>query len=46
MNNQQQISAGQLIALLLTSRLAVSLTFAPTIHQQSNGTDFLISLLL
>ena len=46
MNNQQQISAGQLVAILLTSRLAVAMTFAPTVHQLSHGTDFLLSILL
>lgn len=46
MNNQQQISMGQLAAILLTSRLAVSMTFAPTAHQLSHGTDFLLSILL
>ena len=46
MNNQQQISVGQLVAILLTSRLAVAMTFAPTVHQLSHGTDFLLSILL
>lgn len=46
MNNRQQISASQLAAILLTSRLAVSMTFAPTAHQLSHGSDFLLSLLL
>lgn len=46
MNNQQQISVGQLAAILLTSRLAVAMTFAPTVHQLSHGTDFLLSILL
>lgn len=46
MNNRQQISAGQLVAVLLTSRLAVSMTFAPTVHQLSHGGDFLISLVI
>ncbi len=46
MNNLPKISAAQLVALLLTSRLAVSLTFTPTVHQLSHGADFLLSLLL
>lgn len=41
-----QISPGQLTALLLTSRLAVSMTFAPTLHQVSHGSDYLLSALL
>ncbi len=46
MTNLPQISTGQFVAVLLTSRLAVSLTFTPTLHQLSHGTDFLLSLLL
>lgn len=43
MTKTSQISAGQLVALLLTSRLAVSMTFAPTLHQISHGSDYLLS---
>lgn len=46
MTKTSQISAGQLTALLLTSRLAVSMTFAPTLHQVSHGSDYLLSALL
>lgn len=46
MTKVSQISAGQLTALLLTGRLAVSMSFAPTVHQVSNGTDFFLSALL
>lgn len=46
MNASEKISTGQLISLLLTSRLAVSMTFAPTMHQMSHGTDFLIGILI
>lgn len=46
MTKVSQISPGQMIALLLTGRLAVSMSFAPTMHQVSNGTDFFLSALL
>lgn len=46
MTKTSQISAGQLTALLLTSRLAVSMTFAPTLHQVSHGSDYLLSAVL
>ena len=46
MNNQQQISMGQLAAILLTSRLAVSMTFAPTAHLLSTLLQALLLALL
>lgn len=46
MEKNSRIGMGQLIAILLSSRLAVSLTTAPTMHAVSNGTDFLLSIIL
>ncbi len=46
MTKVSQISPGQLTALLLTGRIAISMSFAPTMHQVSNGTDFFLSALL
>lgn len=46
MEKDSRISGGQLIAILLASRLAVSLTSLPTLHQTSHATDFMISTLL
>lgn len=46
MGKDTQISMSQLVAILLTSRLVVSMAFAPTRHQMSHGTDFLLSEVL
>ena len=46
MEKESKIGMGQLVALLLTSRLAVTLTYSPTRHQASHGTDFFLSILL
>ena len=46
MNKDTQISVGQMVAVLLISRLVVSMVFAPTAHQLSHGTDFLLSIVL
>lgn len=46
MEKDSQISAGQLMAILLASRLAATLTTIPTVHQTSHSTDFMLSSVL
>ena len=46
MEKESRISAGQLMAILLASRLAATLTTIPTVHQTSHSTDFILSSVL
>ena len=46
MDKDTRISGGQFIAILFASRLAVSLTALPTLHQTSHATDFMLSTAL
>lgn len=46
MEKESKIGMGQLVAMLLTSRIAVTLTYSPTRHQASHGTDFFLSILV
>ncbi len=46
MEKNSCISGRQLVAILLASRLAPSLTSVPTIHQTSHSVDFMLSTVL